>query len=679
MKLVTKLKTVTKMNESSLQFRIILGIIISLVISSSLIAGFAIYTTQDYLQQEVYATVKERYQGITQLLDVYKTNAQGHADALAKSSQIIDAAKRRDAQALFAITTPLMKESKLDYMVITDPKGFVLIRTHEPGVIPKADDSIANQKNVAQAMSGKSFVGIEEGKVVKLSVRAGAPLYDETGTLVGVLSTGYVISQNGIVDSAKKMLNADFTLFLKEQRVATTILDGKGQRNNGTSLDIPDIANTVLTEGKIYLGTNQVDGKEYTVAYGPLIGANGKSIGMVAAAIPIAFMEAISHKLTYLTLGVSVLTLILVVSSAIIFLRRMLKPLQSILEKISEISRGNLQIEKIDVSSQDEIGRLATSFNTMLGNLRELIQQVAHSADQVSESSEELTANAVQTAEVANQVAIVIEQVSYGAERQLQTVEDTGNVVGQMSAGIGEVVKHINIVAGSSAKSAQTAQQGSTAVGKAIAQMEKIEETVNRSAKVVTHLGERSKEIGQIVDTIAGIAAQTNLLALNAAIEAARAGEQGRGFAVVADEVRKLAEQSQEAAKQIATLIHEIKVDTASAVVAMDAGTTEVRIGAEVVNHAGQSFTEIYGSINEVSLQINEISVAIQEMTVSGERIVASVHEIDDISKNTAGQSQTVATATAEQSAMMEEIASASYTLAEMAVQLTVAIRKFKV
>ena len=165
--------------------------------------------------------------------------------------------------------------------------------------------------------------------------------------------------------------------------------------------------------------------------------------------------------------------------------------------------------------------------------------------------------------------------------------------------------------------------------------------SVSSSAQVVAKLGERSKEIGQIVDAISGIAGQTNLLALNAAIEAARAGEQGRGFAVVAEEVRKLAEQSQEAAKQIANLISEIQTETDSAVVAMDDGTREVKIGTEVVNTAGQAFKEIVSLIAEVSSQIREISAAIQQMASGSQQIVASVRNIDSISKGTAGQTQT--------------------------------------
>jgi methyl-accepting chemotaxis protein len=195
----------------------------------------------------------------------------------------------------------------------------------------------------------------------------------------------------------------------------------------------------------------------------------------------------------------------------------------------------------------------------------------------------------------------------------------------------------------------------------------------------VANLGERSVQIGQIVDTISGIAGQTNLLALNAAIEAARAGEQGRGFAVVADEVRKLAEQSQDATKQIADLIQEIQGETDKAVVAMNQGTHEVKVGTEVVSVAGQAFGEITLLITQVSDQIQDISAAIQQVTSGSQLIVSSVQDIDGISKKVAEEAETVSAATEEQSASMEEIAASSQSLAKMARDLEAAVSKFTV
>jgi methyl-accepting chemotaxis protein len=248
-----------------------------------------------------------------------------------------------------------------------------------------------------------------------------------------------------------------------------------------------------------------------------------------------------------------------------------------------------------------------------------------------------------------------------------------------MSAGIQHIADNANVVAAQSAQASDKALSGGKAVERAVSQMGKIENTVNSSATVVAKLGERSKEIGQIVDAISGIAGQTNLLALNAAIEAARAGEQGRGFAVVAEEVRKLAEQSEEAAKKISGLIGEIQADTDKAVVAMSAGTREVKTGAEVVNAAGVAFTEIAGLVTQVSDQVKEISAAIQQMATGSQQIVSSVKKIDELSKASAGESQSVSAATEEQLASMEEIAGASEALAKLAQDLQEAVAKFRV
>ena len=357
---------------------------------------------------------------------------------------------------------------------------------------------------------------------------------------------------------------------------------------------------------------------------------------------------------------------------------RMINPIIFLVGAANKMAEGDLT-QNVVVSSDDEVGQLSAAFNKMGSNLKSLIQQVQKNAEQVAASSEELTASAEQSAQGANQVAASISEVATGAEKQVHVINETSLVVEQMTAGIQQVASNTNLVAGKSAQAAETAKEGGKTVEKAVNQMTKIEQTVNNSAQVVTTLGARSKEIGQIVDTISGIAGQTNLLALNAAIEAARAGEQGRGFAVVAEEVRKLAEQSQDAAKKIATLISEIQGDTDKAVVAMSEGTREVKIGTEVVTTAGHAFGEIAVLVTEVSNQVKGISAAIEQMASGSQQIVSSVKEIGELSKNAAGEAQTVSAATEEQSASMEEIASSSQSLAKMAQELQETVSKFRV
>ena len=257
--------------------------------------------------------------------------------------------------------------------------------------------------------------------------------------------------------------------------------------------------------------------------------------------------------------------------------------------------------------------------------------------------------------------------------------DETSAVVQQMAAGVEEMAASANQVAAQSAQAADKAQSGGVAVDQAVSQLTRIENAVNTSATVITKLGEQSQEIGQIVDTIAGIAGQTNLLALNAAIEAARAGEQGRGFAVVAEEVRKLAEQSQEAAKKIAGLIGAIQEDTEQAVVAMAEGTQEVKTGAAVVDAAGDTFRDIAELVLQVSGQVRDISAAIQQTASGSQHIVGSVKRIDELSKQSAEEAQSVSAATEEQLASMEEIASSSEALAKLAQDLKTAVASFRI
>lgn len=392
-------------------------------------------------------------------------------------------------------------------------------------------------------------------------------------------------------------------------------------------------------------------------------------------------IKAITEQQSKMTITILVILgvgLLLGGVSAIFITRPILASIRQGVSCADAMAQGIFN-QRIDTKSKDEMGALIKCLSHASEQLRSLIKQVSDSAESVAASSEELTASAEQSAQAANQVAVTITHVAQGAEKQVQVVNTTAAVVEQMSAGIQQIAVNANAATGMADKTTNAAKQGDTTVDAAVSQMQSIEKTVSNSAQVVTKLGERSKEIGQIVDTISGIAGQTNLLALNAAIEAARAGEQGRGFAVVAEEVRKLAEQSQEAAKQIASLISEVQSETDKAVVAMSDGTREVKVGTEVVNSAGLAFKEIVGLVGAVSTQIREISAAIQQMASGSQQIVSSIRDIDRIGKEAAAQTQTVSTATEEQSASMEEIAASSQSLSKMAEDLQTAIRIFTV
>jgi methyl-accepting chemotaxis protein len=452
------------------------------------------------------------------------------------------------------------------------------------------------------------------------------------------------------------------------------------------------IANGIKTEGGYsdywFAKPNQTEPspkRAYTLLFKPYnwVVGTGNWIDDIDVFIQKKAQEQAAQLHTKIMLGITFCLLALALSAILAFYlgSSLAKPFLPMTGRVMKMAEGDYaqDIDPAYMKRGDEFGVMAKAFDTLNKNMRTLIGNIIQATEQVSASSEELTASSEQSAQAANQIASSITNVANGAGEQLAAANDTSAVVEQMSAGIQQVAANANQVADHSAQAADKAKEGGKTLEKAVSQMRNIENTVNTSAKVVAKLGERSKEIGQIVDTISGIAGQTNLLALNAAIEAARAGDQGKGFAVVAEEVRKLAEQSQEAAKQIAELIGEIQGDTDKAVVAMDEGTREVKTGAEVVNAAGSAFREIAELVTQVSGQVKEISAAIQQMAGGSQQIVGSVRKIDGLSKATAGESQTVSAAAQEQLASMEEIASSSEALSQLAQELQAAVAKFHV
>ncbi len=353
------------------------------------------------------------------------------------------------------------------------------------------------------------------------------------------------------------------------------------------------------------------------------------------------------------------------------------RPLGRIVQTVEAVAEGDLA-QRAEVNSKDEIGAAARALNKAIDHLRGLIQQVSRTAEQVATSSEELAASSGETGKTTSQVAATIEQLAKGTEEQASSAHLADETVSRMMELLQTVMKKLEGAVADSGKASQLASNGREAVAKAIGQMTSISETVTSSASAVKGLGERSREIGQIVDVITGIADQTNLLALNAAIEAARAGEQGRGFAVVAEEVRKLAEQSRQAAERISGLIREIQTETGTAVAAMEAGTKEVAAGTAVIDETGQVFQQIAGAVETVVAQIHEVTEAAKQVTRGAEQVVQAVENIANITEEAAASAEEVSAGAEEQTASVQEIAASADALARLAQELQEEVAKFK-
>ncbi|MBB5355604.1 methyl-accepting chemotaxis protein [Anoxybacillus mongoliensis] len=380
--------------------------------------------------------------------------------------------------------------------------------------------------------------------------------------------------------------------------------------------------------------------------------------------------------MTLITMGIAFFVSIAI---ALYISEKIARPVKQISDHAEKIAHGDLSVDDIHVTNQDEIGDLAKSFNRMAHNLKQLIQQVSAATEHVSASAQELMASAEQASAATEEVTTAIQEVAQGAEIQGKHAEESVHAIGEMAAGIERMAQTATVVANSATETTKQAAVGQQYLRKVVMQMNTINESTNATNTVIKELNEKSTQIGKIVDVIVGIAEQTNLLALNAAIEAARAGEHGKGFAVVADEVRKLAEQSRESANQIAQLIEMIQQNTGHVVNIVEKGTEEVKQGTKLVEETGTFFEQISLSIEQVNEQIQELSAVSEQMSAGVHQVHASIDEVSSIAKRFVERTAEISASSEEQLASSEEVTSAATSLAEMAEKLRDAVATFKV
>ncbi len=359
--------------------------------------------------------------------------------------------------------------------------------------------------------------------------------------------------------------------------------------------------------------------------------------------------SGINRSIT-VTIALFCIVAVLAGSTAIWILRGITIPLNKAVEVANKVAGGDLSVN-IETESSNEIGQLSLAVKHMVDKIKDVIANVKSTSDNLASASQELSASA--------------EQMSRGLTEQSGRSSQIATAATEMSQTIVDVAKNSSNIASSATETLKVADNGKDIVGKSVEEVKAIAETVNESAKLISSLGERSKQIGEIVNVIKDIADQTNLLALNAAIEAARAGEQGRGFAVVADEVRKLAERTAKATAEISEMIGAIQNEMEQAVGSMEEGTKRVETGVQFSAQAGDALRKIVGSVGELQAMVQQIATATEEMSTASEQISNDIETIANVAKETTVSS--------------EQVSEASSDLARLAGNLQGIVAQFKV
>jgi methyl-accepting chemotaxis protein len=378
----------------------------------------------------------------------------------------------------------------------------------------------------------------------------------------------------------------------------------------------------------------------------------GDVLGMLSMSVPMTEAIALSNRSMWQTGGLMGAIVVIILAVTYMLLRNIvLQPMAKMSEISRDIAKGEGDLTKrVPAEGHDEIAQMGQYFNEFIEKLQHMIKKVAHVTDKVASASVELSATA--------------EEISKGTDTLTSRASQTAAAVEEMNATVGQVAQNSGKAASLAQDTVKTAQEGGTVVSSTISGMQQLSEAVSNSATIISDLGKSSDQIGEIVRTIEDIADQTNLLALNAAIEAARAGEQGRGFAVVADEVRKLAERTTKATKEIGDMIRQIQQDTRGAVDSMQQGTQKVTAGVDLVNKTGEALAQIVRMVSESADMIRQIAVASEEQSVATQQIASDIENVAKVTK--------------ESSSGAHESAKASQDLSQLAVELQGIVGGFK-
>ncbi|WP_018952864.1 methyl-accepting chemotaxis protein [Thioalkalivibrio sulfidiphilus] len=626
-------------NNLKISVRLLGGIAILLLLTVGLMLPVVLSSLGQMSQRAEERQLQDLFESLRAAIDAQSQRAEAMAATVSNIPEIQAAFAARDRERLTELTVPIFQtmgqSHGIDQFQFHLAPATSFLRVHRPD--RHGDDLSAFRNTVVETnRSRRPVQGLERG-VAGLGVRGVVPMFHQ-GQHTGSVEFGLTFGQP-FFDDFTRQYGAGAALHIPGDagafnRFASSI--GEQALLTRDELGRALRGETVLRQAE-HRGTP-------VAVYGRVINDfAGQPVGVLELMVDRSEYVSGYREALFSVLGVGLLVLVLGMGLAWVIARSIVKPLCETVARLDDIAQGEGDLtQRLPVEGKNELTQLAVAFNAFVSKIQDVVRQVAGATSQLAAASEELSATAEQT---TNQV-----------RRQQNETDQVATAMNEMTATVQEVARNATEAAAAARETDQEANAGRDVVGATIRSIEALASEVENAAGVIQRLSADSEEIGKVLDVIRGIAEQTNLLALNAAIEAARAGEQGRGFAVVADEVRTLASRTQESTHTIQEMIERLQGNASSAVTVMEKGRVQASGSVQQAAKAGESLKTITGAVARITDMNTQIASAAEEQSAVAEEINRNVVNISQAVDETASGSQQISTASDELARLAAEL-----------------------
>lgn len=578
------------------------------------------------------------------------------------NESVVQAFAKKDREALLALTEPYMDDFRAQGIEqfqfhTTDAVSF--LRVHEP---EKYGDSLKDFRHtVVQANANDEVVYGLEGGVAGAGFRYVVPLHDANGQLLGTVELGRGLNEQ-LLQQFQSQYEGNWAFYSIDE--TNDFLMGTEEESAFLPLT-REVTDPLGNDDSLQL---VVDATKALVL--PLEDYAGNVSWALQQTVDISDQLAEKQKKTWMTV---LYALVLITLSTLLIrwvIQRLFQPLERLTVEAERLAQGDLTVDTSRLESNDEVGLLARSFGAMTTELRRMIRSISSHATDVASSTEELSATSQNTTEAVEEIATAMQEVAESTDEQMEQNRQVAHISTEMSRDLQTVSNEIGHVTEAAVVTTNTARDGFETVQQAVREMEHLQQTSEALGTLTTSLAERSSEVGQVIQLITNLSEQTDLLALNASIEAARAGEHGAGFAVVAEEVRQLAEQSNEAGRNVHQLIGDIQSQIESTVQTSQTSQEIVTNNLNLARGAGEAFETIYNEIARVTEEMKRATSSLQTLSGETSRLLDTTEQSEQLSKRSSHFVQQIAAASEEQYASIHEISGAIDTLTQMATEL---------